>query len=247
MNGLPMLYLNHLSNWLSGRQGGNLKADGLQRCDSPSNRNEAKVVRRPSENLETLKQSGSRTSSFASGAEFGRSPSLTRKNDSLDIADFIGIGPRRAPPSAVPNALLSPAVAPMLIQAAINKDTWLIKRIGTNADTHVRAASRFAPAELGTTPLLAAVLSEDLDTVKAVLALHPDIDAPCDNMQYTALMHAVVLGNDLIVEVLLDAGANVQAQSAFGESAYEMAERSADNSDEHDKIFTMLWERSAEP
>jgi hypothetical protein len=68
-------------------------------------------------------------------------------------------------------------------------------------------------------PLLAAVLKEDIDEVKGLLARGADVNVVDGNLNETALSQAVLRGNRELVKILLDAGAEVNEKNSSGLTA----------------------------
>lgn len=76
----------------------------------------------------------------------------------------------------------------------------------------------------GTTVLMRAVHSGDPKMVAAALRYHPRLE-PRGPWNNTALTYAVVQGNPAMVKLLIDAGANVNAQRADGMRPLDMAKQ----------------------
>lgn len=74
----------------------------------------------------------------------------------------------------------------------------------------------------GATPLLLAVISGFDDGVKIMLAVHANVDA-ANRLGETPLLKAVQLRNMVIARMLLDAGANPDANDNSGNSARSVA------------------------
>uniref|UniRef100_A0A0M3HHZ5 ANK_REP_REGION domain-containing protein n=1 Tax=Ascaris lumbricoides TaxID=6252 RepID=A0A0M3HHZ5_ASCLU len=73
-------------------------------------------------------------------------------------------------------------------------------------DRMLRRKRKFAPLPDGTTPLMFAAVVGNVDMARILLKNGIDINASLEN--FTALMIAVVCGNDAMVNYLLDMGAN---------------------------------------
>jgi ankyrin repeat protein len=80
---------------------------------------------------------------------------------------------------------------------------------------HNRLAARFAVAH-GTEALIAAAGSGNLDAVRAELTRDPALAGVANETGDTALHHAATQGHLSIVEALIDAGANVDAERGDG-------------------------------
>lgn len=81
--------------------------------------------------------------------------------------------------------------------------------------------------------------AESLTTVKRLLKYGVDMNAMNKNGQ-TALMRAVIAGNNEVVEYLLNQGADISVQDDSGENALILAARLG-----HDEIVMRLLERGA--
>jgi hypothetical protein len=80
----------------------------------------------------------------------------------------------------------------------------------------------------GYPPLVAYAMQGSAQDVKNALAAGEDVNKPYAAMGLTPLMAAVNRADPAIVQLLLDAGADVHAQSAFGKTAYDTLSRVKD-------------------
>jgi type II secretory pathway component GspD/PulD (secretin) len=104
-----------------------------------------------------------------------------------------------------------------LIVAAKKGDTELVNLLlshGADVDAKSRGRKR--------TALMEAVRNRSFESVNALLTAYPDVDA-VDWEGYTVLMFAAVSGQDDIVSVLLNYGADVNMKNKAGSSALMMA------------------------
>ncbi len=68
-------------------------------------------------------------------------------------------------------------------------------------------------------PLIRAVLNNDIETVKLLLANNADVDVKCDDLGTTSLMYSSAKAERInITKFLIKNGANVNAQSSCGET-----------------------------
>ncbi len=215
--GFPLLnHMRHLMTWgaVAARQSLDTPASSQAGSNSPS-----------STGLDSARAS-SLSAPSSRGSSFRRSLSFSNSVDRVIVA---------AP--AVVAAYQVAVVPPLVLQAAVNGHASLIRQVATRDNVNARHPLSFCPPALGTTPLLAAVLSGDVASVEAVLACGPDINARHDVIGYTALMHAVIHCDLKMIKLLLDAGADPTVEAFDGDTAHDIAQWSAQ---EHAEGHSML-------
>jgi len=77
----------------------------------------------------------------------------------------------------------------------------------------------------GVTPLYIAVHFGRVQMIKPIIEKGADINALCGSKKRTALHKAVSKGNEEIVRLLLDAGADYKLANKYGKTPYEEAEK----------------------
>jgi uncharacterized protein len=154
-------------------------------------------------------------------AAFAWLPSVSWANNSDDFFKAVKLDDERGM-----KALLAAGVSPNLIQkergetglmVAVREDSKKVFNALLNArgvDLNVRARN-------GDTALMIASYKGDVATVKALL----DKEAEPNNTGWTALHYAAAIGNDEIVQMLLDASAYIDAGSPNNTTPIMMAAR----------------------
>jgi hypothetical protein len=109
------------------------------------------------------------------------------------------------------------------------------------AEVTISAANNTFPVVQGgavlvrpTNPLVKAAMDDDLDAVRTILLTRPNVNARDKGTQHTALDQAVLNGNREMVQMLLQAKADVNSRDSDGETALMMID--------DDTIIDIVWD-----